>query len=285
MNVFLECLSCNLRQAFEAAQMATDDPAARADIMDGAIDILGRYKEYPNSPAIARDIHRIVKARTGCADPYAPVKQRDLQAALALLPEIARQVEQSDDRLYWALKAAAAGNAMDSAVGAGYDLSRFDTEVFRPFAVCDLPALQEKLRQAKSLLVIGDNTGESVFDALLLQQFPGLKRTYAVRGGPVLNDVTEAEARASGIETCADILSTGCHAPGVLLPECGEAFLRVFHHADIVIAKGQGNYETLSDSPRDVFFLLRAKCPVIAGQLGVELNEYVFRYQAPDPLS
>jgi len=282
MNVFLECLPCNLRQAFEASQMATGDRDLQIKIMDEAIDVIRRYREYPNSPAIAQQIHRIVRAHTGSADPYAEVKRRDLQKALELLPGITRQVEEQEDRLYWALKAAAAGNAMDSAIGAGYDLSRFDTEVFRPFAVCDLPVLREKLRTAKSLLAIGDNTGESVFDGLLLKQFPQLKRTYAVRSAPVLNDVTEAEARASGIEAYAELLSTGCHAPGVLLAECSEAFLTVFRHADIVIAKGQGNYETLSDCPRDIFFLLKAKCPVISGLFGVGLNEYVFRASDPN---
>jgi damage-control phosphatase, subfamily I len=283
MNVFLDCLPCSLRQALEAAQMATDDKDAQAEIMDEVIRVLERHREYPNAPAIARDIHRIVKARTGCADPYAEVKRRDLQMALKLLPSITRQVEQRDDRLYWALKAAAAGNAIDSAIGAARDLSRFDAEVFRPFALCDLPVLREKLRTAKSLLLIGDNTGESVFDCLLLKQFPDLKRTYAVRSAPALNDVTEAEARASGIAAYANILSTGCGAPGVLLSECSDAFIEVFCHADVVIAKGQGNYETLSDCPRDLFFLLKAKCPVVACQFGVKLNETVLRHKAPDP--
>ena len=279
MKVFLECLSCNLRQAFEAAKLATDDAETQAKIMDEAILLLEKHREYPNSPAIARDIHKIVRAHTGVVDPYAPVKARDLQNALELLPGVQRQVEAREDRLYWALKAAAAGNSMDSAIGADHDLSQFDAEVFKPFATCDIDVLREKLQTAESLLLIGDNTGESVFDGLLLSQFPHLRLIYAVRSAPVLNDVTEVEARDSGIADYADILPTGCNAPGVQLSECCDAFLQVFHSADIVIAKGQGNFEALSDSPRELFFLLKAKCPMIAGLLDVSLNEYVLRHQ------
>lgn len=279
MHVSLECLPCNLRQAFEASKLATDDADAQGRIMDEVMDVLRRHREYPNSPAISRDIHRIVKFHTGNADPYAAVKRRDLETALSLLPQILRQLEEKDGRLYWALKIAAAGNAMDSAVGTRCDSGVFEAEVFKPFVRCDLPVLREKLETAESLLLIGDNTGESVFDALLLAQLPALQRIYAVRSVPVLNDVTAEEARASGIKAHAEILPTGCEAPGVLLPECSEAFLERFYGADLVIAKGQGNFETLSDCPRDMFFLLKAKCPLISRQLDVELNDTIFQYK------
>ena len=282
MKVFLECLPCALRQVLEASKMATDDPAEQSAIMRDAIELLRRYDSFPNSPAIAREIHRIVKARTGCADPYAAVKQRDLDTALRLLPMLKQRAAGREDPLYWGLKAAATGNVLDSAITANYNHHRFDEEFDRPFALCDLPALRERLQTAKSLMIIGDNTGETVFDCLLLRQFPHLRLTYAVRSAPAINDATEAEARASGIEAYAEILSTGCDVPGVLLDECSDAFLERFYGADIVISKGQGNLETLSDAPRDLFFLLKAKCPVIAGLLGVELNDYVFRYQ-PGP--
>ena len=102
---------------------------------------------------------------------------------------------------------------------------------------------------------------------------------YAVRSAPVLNDATAAEALASGVGEVARVVSTGCDMPGVLLAESSDEFLDLVQNADIVISKGQGNYETLSDCPRDVFFLLKAKCPVIARSLGVELNAYVFRHR------
>ena len=117
-----------------------------------------------------------------------------------------------------------------------------------------------------------------MFDCLLLQQLPSLELTYAVRSAPIINDATIEDAQASGLGQYARIISTGCVAPGVLLNECSEAFLDIFYNADIVISKGQGNYETLSDCDRELFFLLKAKCPVIAGLLDMGLNEFVFKF-------
>ena len=277
MDVLLECLPCVLRQALEMARLSTEDEALQEQILTEAIAVLGQYPTFGSAPEIVRSFHRILKAHTGVADPYAPIKQRDLQTALRLLPVISQKVEASEDPLYWALKAAATGNMLDAAIGLDVDEHLLDTEFAKPFAVCDLPAFRQRLQTAKSILIIGDNTGETVFDGLLLQQFPALQRTYAVRNAPALNDATAADAIASGLAPYADILPTGCDIPGVLLAECSAEFLRRFYDADIVIAKGQGNYETLSESPRGIFFLLKAKCPVMAKTLGVQLHDFVFR--------
>ncbi|HPF86488.1 MAG TPA: ARMT1-like domain-containing protein [Candidatus Limiplasma sp.] len=279
MKLFLECLPCILRQVWDASKMATDDAAVQEQIMQDAIGVLGRYREYRNSPHIAREMHRVVRAHTGNADPYVQVKQRDLDMALTLLPELERQLLQKDDRLYWALKASATGNVLDSAIYAAHDIGKFDAEFAQPFAICDDAVLRQKLQTAKTLLVIGDNTGETVFDCLLLKQFAHLKRTYAVRSAPVINDATMDEALASGLGDYAEVISTGCDSPGVLLDDCGADFKRLFFAADIVISKGQGNFETLSDCPRELFFLLKAKCPVIAHLFQVPLNGYVFKYK------
>lgn len=283
MEVFMDCLPCILRQVMDASGMATDNKATQKTIMEEALGVLRRFGDYPNSPAIAREMHRIVKAHTGSADPYIEVKERDLRTALGLAPELRRRLTIKEDKLYWALKAAATGNVLDSAITASAGAHQLDAEFEIPFAVCDMAALADKLKTAKSLLVIGDNTGETVFDCLLLEELRHLRPVYAVRSAPVINDATEAEALASGVGEYASIVSTGCDVPGVLLAESADEFLEIFHNADIVISKGQGNYETLSDCPRDIFFLLKAKCPVIAKSLGVDLASYVFRYQEGGP--
>ncbi|HMM01083.1 MAG TPA: ARMT1-like domain-containing protein [Bacilli bacterium] len=279
MEIFLECLPCILRQALQASRMSTDNIALQTIIMDEAISILSQYKSFRNSPEVAREIHRIVKEQTGNVDPYCQIKRKDLQMALSLYPKLKLFVESKEDRLYWALKAGAIGNMLDSALGFGYDIEgSMDDELGKPFAVCDVSIMKQRLKTAKSLLVIGDNVGETVFDCLLLQQLPSLELTYAVRSAPIINDATIEDAQASGLGQYARIVTTGCGAPGVLLNECSEAFLDIFYNADIVISKGQGNYETLSDCDRELFFLLKAKCPVIAELLGVGLNEFVFKF-------
>jgi uncharacterized protein with ATP-grasp and redox domains len=279
MKVYLDCLPCMLRQVLEASRMSTENEKLQCSIIDEAIGVLNQYKSYSNSPEIGRDLHRIVKKQTGVLDPYSQIKQRDLQTALSLYPHIKQFTQNEQNRLFWALKAAAVGNVLDSAIHAGCDIEKsVESELKKPFAVCDIEYLESQLETAKSILIIGDNTGETVFDCLLLDQLSGYKLTYAVRSAPILNDATAEEAQASGIGRYARIISTGCDVPGVLLGECSQAFLDIFYGADIVITKGQGNYETLSDCDRDIYFLLKAKCPVLSVLLGVDLNDYVFKY-------
>ena len=211
-------------------------------------------------------------------DPYSLIKRKDLQIVLSLYPQLKLLIESKEDRLYWALKASAIGNVLDSAINFAYDIEgNINTELERPFAACDISMLEQRLETAKRILFIGDNTGETVFDCILLDQFSSLDLIYAVRSAPIINDATIQDAQASCLDQFARIISTGCDAPGVLLDECSDKFLDIFYSADIVISKGQGNYETLSDCNRDIFFLLKAKCPVIAKLLGIGAHEYIFK--------
>lgn len=198
MEIFLECLPCILRQALQASRMSTDNIALQTIIMDEAISILSQYNSFRNSPEVAREIHRIVKEQTGIVDPYCQIKRKDLQMALSLYPKLKLLVESKEDRLYWALKAGAIGNMLDSALGFGYDIEgSMDDELGKPFAVCDASIMKQRLKTAKTLLVIGDNAGETVFDRLLLQQLPSLELTYAVRSAPIINDATYHRGRTS----------------------------------------------------------------------------------------
>jgi len=136
---------------------------------------------------------------------------------------------------------------------------------------------QKKLTKAKTILIIGDNTGETIFDKVLIENIPEIEVTYALRSEPIINDATMEDAVASGLDKVADLISSGCNAPGLILEECSAEFLAVYNNAEIIISKGQGNYEALSEE-KNIFFLLKAKCPMIAGRLNVKLNEYILKY-------
>jgi len=279
MEVYLDCLPCILRQVLESSRMSTDNKELHDKIMVEALSKLRHYRSFQNSPELCRDISSIVKIKTGQTDPYYQIKQRDMRTALRLYPKLRSFVDAQQDRLHWALKVAATGNVLDSAVDIGFDVEKaLDAEVSKPFSICDTQLLEQQLKTAKSLLVIGDNAGETVFDSILLEQLAHLDLTYAVRSAPIINDATLEEAQASGIDRYAKIITSGCDAPGTLLGECNKKFLNHFYDADIVISKGQGNYETLLDCDRDVFFLLKAKCPVLSTLLSVDLNDYVFKF-------
>lgn len=280
MKISLDCLPCMLRQVIEASRMATDDTSIQDKIIIEATGILSNYKDYSCSPELAVPMHQTVKKYTNCPDPYDIIKNRDIKAAKAVYPLLKSFLQQKNNSLYWALKIAATGNIIDSAVNNDTDInSCIQNELNKEFVICDIKSFESKLKNAKTALIIGDNSGETVFDKILAEYLSDLdiKVTYAVRNKPIINDVTFKEAYESGLDSVSTIISTGCDAPGVIIEKCSDEFIDTFNSSDLIISKGQGNYEALSDCERNVFYLLKAKCPVLSKMLNVNINEYVFK--------
>ena len=279
MKTSIDCLPCILRQVLEAARMTTEEPELQDKIMVDALKILADYKQYHCSPDISKVMHRIVKDYTGVEDPYATIKANDIQLAYRVYPILEQFLKRKHNDLYWALKTAAVGNTIDMAVNLKVDLEQcIEEELEKQFAICDLDVFEKKLEKAKTLLIIGDNAGETVFDRVLIKRLSHLKVTYAVRNSPTLNDATVADAYASGLGECATVMSSGCDTPGTILKDSSKAFMEILQKADLIISKGQGNFEALSDDGKNIFYLLKAKCPVISKQFNVPLQEYVFKY-------
>ncbi len=278
MKMQLACIPCSLRQALEAAEKATDNLELQTRIMDECIKLTSDYKSYSSSPALARDIHEVVKKYTGISDPYETDKQAAIDAAVREYERILDFIKEKGD-IYWAIKASAAGNNIDMALCGDIDVGDImEKQLNEEFAVCDDALFREKLKSAKTLLIIGDNSGESVFDCALIESLPPMEVIYAVKSAPIINDVTEKDAISSGLHRVSRIVPSGSTVPGTILSECTEEFRSIFRKADIVISKGQGNFETIEDAGRGVFFLLRAKCRYVADALGVPLGSYVFKY-------
>lgn len=287
MDLQLDCLACILRQVVEASRMATDDKALHGKIMDEALSRIAEYRNYKSAPALTREILSIISRHTGVSDLYAEVKNSDIEEAKEILPRLKAFLDKTDNKLYWALKIAATGNVIDRAINhaANGVETLIEKEVKRKFAIDDYAIFEEMIADARNILVIGDNAGESVFDRILIEHLPGKNFIYAVRSGPTLNDVTMEDAVRSGLDGCAKIISSGCDSPGVMLEECSREFLDVFWGADMVISKGQGNFEMLSGCGREMFFLLKLKCYAISAAMQTGLNEYVFKYQENGGLS
>lgn len=279
MEITLDCIPCMLKQALEASRMVTNDIEQQEKIVEEALSILLAFKAYRNAPDLARGIQRIIKDITGTEDAYYDIKRRDLDAANKLYPFLQEFIKKQDGKLYWALKTAATGNNIDAAIYQDIDVKRcVEQELDKEFSVCDLMLFKDKLKAASNILILGDNTGETVFDKILIESLPDIPVTYGVRSEPILNDATIQEAYDSGLGEVSRIVSTGCNAPGTILEECNKEFITLFHQADLIISKGQGNFEALSEQKGNLFFLLKAKCPMIANKLNVELNDYVFKY-------
>ncbi|MFY9197780.1 MAG: ARMT1-like domain-containing protein [Acutalibacteraceae bacterium] len=278
MEISFDCIPCLLKQAVSASRMATNDKNIQEKIIFESLDILSKYNDYCCSPDLARDIHSAVKKHTKVEDPYNEIKQRDIKSAKSVYPALKEFLDQKNNELYWALKISATGNIIDSAISNFIDIKGCAlAEAEKDFGVCDIKDFEEKIKNAKTILILGDNSGETVFDKVLIENLAPKNVVYAVRGEPILNDATMSEAIQSGLDECATIISSGCDSPGTILDRCNSEFVELFYNADVVISKGQGNFESLSSCNREVYFLLKAKCGMVAELLEVNVNDYVFK--------
>jgi len=277
MKTYLDCLPCFLQQTLRAGRLATDDEKILKQLLD---DVGMMLKDIPlenTPPETGMLIYQKIGQITGNKDPYKKIKRINIEKALLLYPELKEKVSNSEDRLLVAIRFAIAGNVIDLGVNKEFDIVNEIKKILtQDFAVFDYSKFKTALNNAKNILYIGDNAGEAVFDKILIEEL-NKPVTYVVREIPVINDVTKEEARFIGIDKVAKIVSSGTTAPGTILDLCDEKFIDIFNNTDLIISKGQGNYEGLSGVDRSLFFLLKAKCKIIATNIGVQENEIVLK--------
>jgi uncharacterized protein with ATP-grasp and redox domains len=277
MKTYLDCIPCFFNQALRAGRIATDDEKKIKKLLDEIGMVLKDIPLESTPPETGRLIYKKVSEITGKSDPYKEIKIESTKKALSLYKNLKQRVEKSDDKLLVAIRIAIAGNIIDFGVNRDFDIDREIHEVLRKdFAICDYSKFKEYLGKTDEIFYIGDNAGESVFDRILIEE---LKKPviYVVRDGPVINDVTYNDAILAGIDKVATILSSGTDAPGTILKTCSSEFKEIYNDSKFVISKGQGNYEGLSDEKKPIFFMLKAKCYVIAKDIGVNEGDIVLR--------
>ena len=280
MNIYLDCIPCFLRQSLEAARNITDDVRVHEQIVREVLRMVADLDLDRPPPWVARHIHRRLRELTGVDDPYRAAKDRFNQLALAMLPEIRERVRRDPQPLLAAARAAIAANVID--LGAKSDLAVEHTrDVLRDAYATeihgDLAGFPGRVAKARDILYLADNAGEVVMDRLLIEELGPDRVTLVVRGRPVINDATLADARAAGLHELVEVIDNGSDAPGTILEDCSEEFRERFRAADLVIAKGQGNFETLSGVDANLVFLFKVKCPVIARHTGLPLGLHVLR--------
>lgn len=283
----LDCIPCLFAQAVRAARIAGLEEGAARELLvwlGGAIGELDPDRSPPENGVI---LYRRLAEVSGRDDPFGEVKRRHTEAALEALPAMRCLVESADDPLDAALRLASAGNRID--LGALAAVERPETLLGRaletPAPRWDRPALRHALAGAGSLLLVADNAGEIVFDRVLLETlarlFPDLRFTVVVRGRPTINDATREDALQAGLDAVATILDTAVDVPGLVPGLLPPEVRAVFDEADVVLAKGQGNFETLAGCGRELFFLLQVKCRVVASHLGLPEGSSVLLREAP----
>jgi uncharacterized protein with ATP-grasp and redox domains len=280
MHIQLDCLPCFLRQALDAARQATNDEELHQAVTSRVCRALSLIDARRPPPAMAQQVHRIIRATIG-DDPYSAVKDRMNRLGLKLLRRLRPEVQAAGDPFEAAARIAVSGNCIDFGARSPVPVShlvRFVESALEMPLYGSATALREAVRRARDILYLADNAGEIALDRLLIEQMPRGTVTVAVRGRAVINDATLHDAGVVGLAKRAKLIDNGSDAPGTLLPDCSPEFRAAFARADLIIAKGQGNYESLAGTPgRPIWFLFVPKCPLVARHVGAPQDVLVIK--------
>ena len=281
MNSKPECIVCLFKQALNTAKVVTEDPAVHLEVLRRLTPRVAGATLDQTPALLSRPAYEVVSEVTGVSDPYRELKQETNRLALQMLPLLWEQVVRIPDPLDAALRAAAAGNIIDLGIGGHvFDIERDVTRMMgAPLAVSELAAFRDELGTGRKLLYLGDNAGEIVLDRLLVEEIlrTGTEVVYTVKSGPIINDATMEDARVSGMTSLVEVIETGSDHIGVNWDAISDDFRRAFEAADVIVSKGQGNFESCCDVRANLYFLLKAKCRVVAEELGAEEGQVVFK--------
>jgi len=284
MKIHSDCRACLLKQMETTARAAGADEETLRRVVDRTGLELDRvWDDDLSPPAVSTPLYHLAGHLCGVEDPFLAMKVRYTREALKLLPKLQSLVHKASDPIDTAVRISIAGNIID--FGTGIHGGDFDLEetlvkfLEKPLFVDDLAEMKQKVSNARTVLYLGDNAGETVFDRPLLKILAGADVTYAAKEGAIINDATVADATLAGIHLHASLITTGASTPGTILEECSDQFRDIFNSAEVIIAKGQGNFETLTELTPDgrIFMLFTVKCPVAEQHLGASMGDMVVK--------
>jgi len=284
MKTYLDCIPCFFRQTLEAARMAGLAEHDQRKILVELGRMLAELSFDATPPETGYRIHKRIQEAADCPDPYREIKEESNRSALELYPGLVERVHASARPLRTAAELAILGNIIDYGAlqreTVQSELERRLTELEtreNDSSTYAWGVFQESLDTANDIVYLADNAGETVFDRVLIESVrerrETVKITYAVKEEPILNDAVREDAELCGLGATAEIVSSGSKAPGTVLSECSPQFVDHLRRADMIISKGQGNFEALSEQDLPLFFLFVAKCPVIARDAGCRVGD------------
>lgn len=282
MKIGFECGACFLRQASEAIDLATEDYNLKIELIREIYEFLSsNFYSTTNSNKTGSQIHNLIKERTGCRDPYVQEKAEGNRIALKYIP-VVEDILRENDSLENHVKIAIIGNILD------FGAFKIDTDVDslinnalkKELTINDVEHFEESLKKHNKVLYLVDNTGEIVFDKLLLRKIKeyDVDITVAVKSEPIINDACMEDALDVGLDEFADLVEIGAGTVGYVDSEISDEFREIFNDHDFIISKGMGNYEGLTEidtSDKDLYFLFCSKCDVISRDIGVNLQDMV----------
>ncbi|KPK97897.1 MAG: hypothetical protein AMJ95_06815 [Omnitrophica WOR_2 bacterium SM23_72] len=289
MKTYLDCIPCFFRQVLEGARTVQASPRQQKRIIDGFARKIPKISLESSPPEIARLGYALLKKISPNKDPYKQIRQKSNRIALRLLNRLRDKVNHSQNRLLTALELAIAGNIIDFGVKnnlkVNEELKRIiahESKSIHKKSLFHYEKFKRALKEAKNILYLADNAGEVVFDRVLVEEikkeYPDKDIYYAVKERPIINDALFEDAKVCGIDKVARIISNGTDAPGTILALCSKEFKQIYKSADMIISKGQGNFESLSQEKRPIFFLFMVKCPVVAEGTGCKMGDIVLFY-------
>lgn len=287
MRTYLDCIPCFYRQALDAARIAGTDELIQKKIIDELSQLIPNFSLETTPPEMGRAIYSLVGKISGVKDPFKEIKENSNKFALKLYPKLKQEINNSEDRLLAAVKLSIIGNIID--YGAKNSLNvveeidylfqgNFIVNNENNSTIFKYNQFKEALNKVNNIIYLADNAGEVVFDRLLVEELVeelGKQVIYVVRGKPIINDALIEDAIFCRVNKAAKITSSGSDAPGTIMKYCSPEFIELYQNAELIISKGQGNYETLSEEDKSIFFLFKAKCPVIAKDVGCNVGDMV----------
>ncbi|WP_180673909.1 ARMT1-like domain-containing protein [Helicobacter sp. 13S00482-2] len=291
MKIEKECLACLQKQCEQIMEL-TSQPQEIKKRAKKAIESLTQALPNKNlpPPKIAIDVYEKITSITSINDIYQPIKTLCIQKARDIVDDLLSKkspLTKPEDELEWALKVSALGNIIDYGSATKFDIKNelFDTSKM-DFAIFDLMNFYKKLQDCRTLLYFGDNAGENIFDEVLISTikyiFPNIKITYFTRGAPIINDITlgdlNSHLECQKIFKLCEVKDSGVKSPGFIYEDANASTQKLFDTADIILAKGMGNFECLENIPDSrIFLLFKIKCDVVANHLKIPLGKMMFR--------
>jgi len=276
---YLECIPCIFNQLIDIVHFNELDDEQGMRIMHSAMDRMRDYDLLKGSaPEITALIHKDIREQIANNDLYYQAKRDSNKLASSLIERVENLVSEYKDPLKGYVKMAIAGNVMDYGARVRFDIEETVENILHSdFGVDHYQELAFDLKkERRTILYIGDNAGEIVFDKLFIQYLIEKydhQITFLVKSEPILNDVLLEDAKEVGIDQVVPVMESGSTTPGTLYKEMKPEIKELYHSVDLVISKGQGNYETLPRDLTKTYFLLKMKCSKIAEVMGINLGD------------
>ncbi len=278
-----DCIVCNLNIILRTLKIINKDENFLIENMKKAVEGISKVNSKIYPPELGGIVYKTVIESTKVKDPYMEIKRKTNNLMLNKYSDLRKTILNSKDPLFEAVKFAIIGNIIDFGINKVVDFEDdIEDSLKKGIAINDYNLLERDLRSSKKILYIGDNSGEIVFDKLLIslikEIYPGIDITFACRSEPIINDVLIEDALQVGIDKYAKVISSGMNLPGTILKYADRTFINELKSADLVIAKGQGNFEGLEEEKMEkIYFLLKAKCNVVANYLECNVGDLIIK--------